>query len=455
MINANLILSDKAKIFLNTIIDLRKKTTSSIELISFKNTKQWSVDRNSNIVHSSGGFFSIKGLKYKKGENDCFQPIIDQSEFGVLGLLVKIVKGTVYFLVQFKIEPGNKDIIQISPTVQATKSNYSRLHQGKSVKYIEYFLDYNKAQIIYNQKQSEQGIKFYKKRNLNMIAMVGADEVLEHSENHQWVSLETIIDLLKVDNIINMDLRSILSCLNLLELDGVTINKTTNSVGWLHSISPTKENDRKFNLSLHWINNIKINTLGTSELVNLEDVISNGWEFDNDVISNKLNKAFSVKFIKVSIAGREVGSWCQPIVEDKLEKINCFLIKKINGVYHFLAQACNEFGLKNGAEIGPTFHNIGIEDTPNSMFGKMLEDKSNNLIYSSVLSEEGGRFLYMENKYTIIEVNSDKIKELPEQYRWLTMYEMKKFLADECFVNVEARTLLSTFDWRNIGYEED
>ena len=43
------------------------------------------------------------------------------------------------YLLQAKAEPGNINKIQISPTVQATKSNYTRVHGGKEIPYLRYF----------------------------------------------------------------------------------------------------------------------------------------------------------------------------------------------------------------------------------------------------------------------------------------------------------------------------
>ena len=37
-------------------------------------------------------------------------------------------------------KPGNINNIQLSPTVQATKSNYLRAHGGKKTKFIDYFI---------------------------------------------------------------------------------------------------------------------------------------------------------------------------------------------------------------------------------------------------------------------------------------------------------------------------
>ena len=68
-----------------------------------------------------------------------------------------------YFLVQLKVEPGNINYIQLSPTIQATRSNFLAAHGGKSVPFLEYFRYGNKGEkskILVDQLQSEQGSRF-------------------------------------------------------------------------------------------------------------------------------------------------------------------------------------------------------------------------------------------------------------------------------------------------------
>ena len=67
------------------------------------------------------------------------QPIINQPEVGYLGFITKSINGVLHFLSQAKIEPGNVNFVQISPTLQATRSNYSQVHKGKKPLFLEYF----------------------------------------------------------------------------------------------------------------------------------------------------------------------------------------------------------------------------------------------------------------------------------------------------------------------------
>ena len=143
-----------------------------IEKIPFDQMNMWHSDVDGSVHHDSGRFFSIVGIDVRTdyGSNHHWrQPIINQPEVGYLGILTKEIDGVLYCLMQAKIEPGNVNCVQISPTLQATKSNYSRVHSGKSPNYLEYFVNTKPENIILDQLQSEQGARFLRKRNRNII----------------------------------------------------------------------------------------------------------------------------------------------------------------------------------------------------------------------------------------------------------------------------------------------
>ena len=104
-----------------------------VERIPFAEMKKWHSEEDGSIRHDSGRFFSIVGIDVQTdyGNNHHWrQPIILQPEVGYLGILTKEIDGVLYCLMQAKIEPGNVNCVQISPTLQATKSNYCRIHEG-------------------------------------------------------------------------------------------------------------------------------------------------------------------------------------------------------------------------------------------------------------------------------------------------------------------------------------
>ena len=156
------------KTILKWLNDQRKKQLLNVKKISLSKLSEW-IYNNKKIYHKSKRFFKIAGLRiqsnfYKKKNWD--QPIIIQNEIGILGI-IKNIKTNKYLL-QAKVEPGNINKLQISPTVQATRSNYSGVHGGKTVPYLKYFKKRNKNFSL----QYEQASRYYNKRNIRNVISV-------------------------------------------------------------------------------------------------------------------------------------------------------------------------------------------------------------------------------------------------------------------------------------------
>src|SRR5207249_2629999 len=131
------------------------------------------------------------------------QPIIDQPEVGILGFLFR-GRDPVELLVQAKFEPGNVNLIQLAPTVQATRSNYTRMHGGTVPHLVDEFI-HSSASPILDQSQPEQGTVFLQKRNRNML--VGIDRItgLEPRDDYAWISLPSLLELHWESNAVNMN----------------------------------------------------------------------------------------------------------------------------------------------------------------------------------------------------------------------------------------------------------
>ncbi|GAA3402972.1 NDP-hexose 2,3-dehydratase family protein [Paenibacillus hodogayensis] len=428
------------------------------ERIEFNKLKLWYKDSGGNLRHNTGKFFSIEGIKtsFKENNDIIYQPIINQPEHGVLGLILKEINGVVYCLVQFKIEPGNIGNVQISPSVQATKSNYTKVHNGKSVPYIEYFFEHPSVNIIYSQLQSEQGSKFYCKRNQNIIVQLKPGEDINLQQGYKWITFRQVTELLKFSNIINMDLRSIFSAVTFTEKP-VSVNnfyefikksgiaELGNSDFLFSSLNEDYAVHTLFEIR-QWLQNKRDSHSLKTELVNLNNIFeSNNW-LENEVgIYSPLNPNFEVNYLEVFARDREVSTWSQPIVSDNNPKINGFLIKKINGVLHFLAKCCEEPGLFKGPEIGPTVHNSSSDD--DLFISYFLQNnREGTVLYDQMLSEEGGRFFQTENRYMLV-LTTEDVEIDNNDYMWMTLYQLKRLLEEECNINVEARTIISCVDF--------
>ena len=117
---------------LNNWIKKQKKISDMVvSKVDINDTNGWILD-SKKIYNKKKNFFSILPFSFNINKKKFWnQPLIIQKEVGILGILKKRYKSTDYYLLQAKIEPGNTDNIQLSPTVQATKSNYLRKHGGK------------------------------------------------------------------------------------------------------------------------------------------------------------------------------------------------------------------------------------------------------------------------------------------------------------------------------------
>ncbi len=149
---------------LQWLVEKNNQVKVRVERVDFQSLAEWTYDKERGVLrHVTGKFFSIDGIKVKTnwGEVESWeQPIINQPEIGYLGIIAKEFNGVLHFLMQAKIEPGNVNHVQLSPTLQATKSNYTQVHKGKKPAYLEYFREAKPEQVILDQLQSEQGARF-------------------------------------------------------------------------------------------------------------------------------------------------------------------------------------------------------------------------------------------------------------------------------------------------------
>lgn len=425
-----------------------------VEKIPFAEMKMWHSEEDGSIRHDSGRFFSIVGIDVKTdyGESNHWrQPIILQPEVGYLGILTKEIDGVLYCLMQAKIEPGNVNCVQISPTLQATKSNYSRVHSGKSPNYLEYFVNAKPENIILDQLQSEQGARFLRKRNRNIIIKV--DEDVPVLEDFRWMTLGQIKELMQYDNLVNMDTRTVLSGLKISDyitpLEGLRgmsqygkdmiLSSTTN-----HCYICTREH-------LSWLTNLKAKYDLFVNFCPVHDMP--GWNKTESEIIRDDERFFKIIGVNVTISNREVSSWCQPLVQPMQQGLCAFIIKKINGVYHFLVQAKIECGNFDVMELAPTVQcltgNIPFDPKHQPDFYQyVMNARKEQIIFDVLQSEEGGRFYKEQNRNMMIEADDDFPLELPERFTWMTLRQIYKFLRFNNYLNIQARSLISALSYK-------
>ena len=435
-------------------IETRNREVSvSVDLIPFKAMDNWEVLPDNSLRHTSGKFFSIEGIRVNTDfpqSKVWEQPIINQPEIGYLGILAEEFDGVLHFLMQAKIEPGNVNNVQLSPTLQATKSNYTRVHGGKNAAYLEYFHNAKSSQIILDQLQSEQGARFMRKRNRNMIVKVEEDIPL--LEDFRWMTLGQIKELMQRDNCVNMDTRTVLAGIDFAEylVSEADLSEMSGFGRAMYESATALSGVKTLREVLSWLTNLKSRYDLSVERVPLNQIKE--WECREDEIVRYDKKYFRVLGVRVHIANREVVSWCQPLVQPMQQGICAFIIKKIGGIYHFLVQAKLECGNRDVFELAPTVQCLtgsifnGAPRPPYTDY--VLNARKEQIIYDALQSEEGGRFYHEQNRNMIVVADDDFPMDLPLTYQWMTLGQINEFMRYSNYINIQARSLIAALKYK-------
>lgn len=446
--------------FMKTIdvIEWVKKENERINVrvnqVQFKELNSWFFTKNNyRLKHESNGFFSIDGISVSTNFGNITswdQPIINQPEIGYLGFITKKFNGILHFLVQAKIEPGNINYVQLSPTIQATKSNYLKLHKGSSPKYLDYFRDRKNPKILLDQLQSEQGARFLRKRNRNIIIQVFED--IKIYDEFIWLTLGQIKKLILEDNLVNMDTRTVISGINYGSIDSVSdvVLESLKNESQRELFRSTIATNGALNTTkniIAWITELKCKFELNVTIKSLNNV--NDWIVSDYEIKHESGNYFKVIATEVEISNREVSKWMQPLVKPSQEGLIAFVVKKINGLYHFLVQAKVECGNFDVLELAPTVQCLtgNYQSSPLGILPYLdvvLSARPNQILLDTLQSEEGGRFYREQNRNMIVLVDDNFEEKIPQNYCWMTVSQLHSFIVFNNYLNIQSRSLLAS-----------
>ena len=409
--------------------DRRRAQSQRVTRLPFAALEGWEFAPGSgDLRHVSGGFFTIRGLRVRSDFGPVAaweQPIIDQPEVGLLGIALRDFDGVPHLLMQAKSEPGNVNGVQLSPTVQATKSNYTRVHGGSAVPYLDCFRDAGPGSVVADVLQSEQGSWFLHKRNRNMIVRVGPE--VEAADDFVWLTLGQVHSLLRLDDQVNMDARTVLSCLPSWDADqaGAGLHSDTDLRSWLTGRRAEHE--------------MAVTPVG---LAHIEE-----WRLGERALVHERGQHFRVVAVDVAAGRREVPAWSQPLVEPVGEGVVAVFLRRVAGVPHVLLRARAEAGLLARVELGPT-----VQCTPGNYthlptgtrppYLAEVWDRCGDALYDVVLSEEGGRLLNARSRYLVIEVE-DELPVVSDEFHWVSVPQVRELLRYSHHLTVQARTLVA------------
>ena len=408
---------------LSKIENFKNKSLFQKKKINFNDTQHWNFD--SSVYHKSNKFFQIHGYNIKTNfpKNKIFnQPLISQNEIGYLVIFKAREGGKTFFLLQFKAEPGNKNTIQLSPTIQATKSNYMRIHGGKKTKFIEYTK--NTKNFLLNTNQPEQGSRYLNKFNKNII--VKTSKLRNLTKNFIWVEKKDLVRLSKKNNLLNMDTISILSCY---------VKKNSSEIP-INSLSKIKKKYSEFK-KIHRMN---LKRISLKKMKN--------WTYTNEEIFDNRKKIFKIESYKILTDFREVTQWSQPLVSDFHKGLNVLFIKKSNNIKNYLCQIILEPGYK----IPKFTSSIMLKNLNKKYFLKSFLNQNKiepkKKLIDVTNSDEGGRFNNNQSQNIAYEINGSSILER-QNYIWISHNQMLELL-EKRLLTIELRNLFGLLNIKDL-----
>lgn len=433
-----------------------------IERLPLDQLRGWRREADTgNLRHDSGGFFAIEGIRVRTNWGRVpywEQPIINQAEVGLLGFVAKRIRGLLHLLVQAKIEPGNLHAVQLSPTLQATRSNYGRRHQGGTPRYLAYFTGEKPVRWLLDQLQSEQGARFLRKRNRNIIVELAEDEAIPPHPDFVWLTIGQLKQLMRRDNVVNMDTRTVLA--------GIGYGAyAADTLAGVFALAPRGERGRRmlgsaldrdtahqdFRAILSWLARLKAEHDLYVERAPLRDI--RPWAELDGEIRRPDGKYFSVIGVRAAIDNREVAQWDQPMIQPAQEGLVAFIVRPIRGVYHFLVQAKLEAGNLDVLELAPTVqcltgnYRTGHNEYSVPYIQDVLAAPPEAILYDAMQSEEGGRFFREQNRNMIVEVGEDFPLAVADNYGWLTLHQLLRLIEFNNYLNIAARSLIAAIDF--------
>ena len=69
------------------------------------------------------------------------------------------------------------------------------------------------------------------------------------------------------------------------------------------------------------------------------------------------------------------------------------------------------------------------------------------VVFDTKQSEEGGRFYHEQNRYVIVLLDQDFTISVPENFKWLTLGQVKEFLRFNNYLNIQVRSLIASLSY--------
>ncbi|MBI5141274.1 MAG: NDP-hexose 2,3-dehydratase family protein [Nitrospirae bacterium] len=208
--------ADMLKEIAQWLDDERARNHIAVNMVSLRSLTEWHFDKSGFFSHKSMKFFKIVGLKVTSPVREVSfwsQPIMENEGTGIIGLLVRRTGGKTFFLMQAKADAGNRNLVQIGPTVQFNPGNYIDNERLKKPFLFDEFRKPHYLVPAHESRQAEEGGRYYKEDHTHRILMLPDGMTIDHPPGYRWFSYPELRFFLHMGDIVNSSARSILACL--------------------------------------------------------------------------------------------------------------------------------------------------------------------------------------------------------------------------------------------------
>jgi dTDP-4-dehydro-6-deoxy-alpha-D-glucopyranose 2,3-dehydratase len=240
---------------------------------------------------------------------------------------------------------------------------------------------------------------------------------------------------------------------NILEKNGYEVNLDT--ILRINTMIESIRDDNQINTLdyvIKWFNKKREESDMSVQEIGINDL--DKWNVSSTTgnISHESKGFFEIIGVKVSNTfDREVGKkgWTQPMIANNPGGVLGLLMKKFNGIPHYLLQAKSEPGNIGKLQLSPTLQAttsnlLKAHGGTQPLFAKYFDEKGNvNTTYAKWQSEDGGRFHLKSNYNMIVEMNEDEELLIPDYFIWVTLFQIKQLLKIENFVGPHIRGIIS------------
>ena len=238
-----------------------------------------------------------------------------------------------------------------------------------------------------------------------------------------------------------------------LEKNGYDLD--SDSIGRIKTMLESIRDDNQINkldYVIEWFNKKREESDMIVEEIGIKDL--DKWDIDHNSgnVKHESGGFFEVIGVKVSNTfDREVGKkgWTQPMIAKNPGGILGIIMKRINGIPHYLLQAKAEPGNIGKLQLSPTLQAttsnlLKAHGGSKPLFAEYFNEENNpKIIYAKWQSEDGGRFHLKSNYNMIVEIKEDDELKIPDSFIWVTLYQIKQLMKIENFIGPHVRGIIS------------